>query len=113
MHSLNRDALVIRPAEPFIRWAMEVFNDSEEEVRETLAIEPNVFLIPESEEIEVTDELLEPHWKVLFQELLEAWCTHRKSWPHPRSLAMFREWFHIEHCSLVLDRGRSAPRHDD
>lgn len=81
--------------------------------RETLAIEPNVFLIPESEEIEVTDELLEPHWKAIFQELLEAWCTHRKSWPHPRSLAMFREWFHIEYCSLVLDRGRSAPRHDD
>ncbi len=100
---VNRVALVVRPREPYAAWA----NAVDEEAEYDLALhrnEPEVFLLP----VWAADDLgaaIAEHWKVIFEQELEAWCTNEKAWPRKRTLAMFREWFEVGLAEPVWDLG--------
>jgi hypothetical protein len=115
MKSVNRFALIVRPAKPFIEWAAKVFDEPLEAVRqEILEGEPGVYLLPESEEVDISEPgILKAYWREIFKEELEGWCTSEEDWPKHRTEALFRNWFDLELSTLVLDAGKKPLVHDE
>lgn len=100
---VNRAVLVVRPGEPFIHWAAKVTGASVDETREDLSHDQTAYLIPEADSAEIEPEVLEALYPAIFERELMSWWTDRRNWPAPRTLAMFREWFTLELCSMAID----------
>jgi hypothetical protein len=115
MKSINRFALVVRPAAPFIEWAAQAFNEPESKVRrEILSGEPSVYLLPESSAPDADHStLLKSIWRSIFKEELEAWCTIEERWPQKRTETLFRAWFKLELCTIVFDLGKSTIEYEN
>jgi hypothetical protein len=109
MRILNRFALIVRPADPYIEWAARAFGEPESKVRQDLWDgEPSVYLLPESDAADLTHPtVLKGNWQAIFKEELEGWCTDETVWPKHRSEALFRAWFRLDFCTIVYDRGKS------
>lgn len=97
---LNRGALIVRPAEPYLEWARSVFDDGEAPSPDG---EQTVYLVPDDEADRGVDWILGRVWKEVFERELEGWCTEEAMWPRKRTLAMFRKWFRIEYHTVVED----------
>jgi hypothetical protein len=108
MKMLNRFGLIVRPGPPFIEWAAGAFGESTVEVdQELAAIEPGLYLLPESNAADAEDPaVLRAHWRAIFKAELEGWCTDQETWPRNPSEAMFREWFKLELVTMIHDRGK-------
>lgn len=108
MKSLNRFALIVRPAGPFVEWAASVFEEKVEDVRQDLwDAEPSVYLLPESSAADIHHPtFLKAHWRAIFKEELEGWSLEPKSWPSDRTEAMFRAWFRLELATIVYEHGK-------
>ncbi len=108
---VNRVALVVRPREPYAAWANAVDDEAEYD----LAVhrnEPEVFLLP----VWAADDLdaaIAEHWKAIFEQELEAWCTDDTAWPRKRTLAMFRDWFEVGLAEPVWDLATEELERDD
>lgn len=115
MKTLNRFALIVRPAGPYIEWAAKAFGESEANIRRELGdIEPSVYLLPESDAADLDHpSLLKAHWRAIFKEELEGWCTDEKTWPKNRSEALFQAWFKLDLCTLVYDLGKKPLIHEE
>ena len=108
MKMLNRFILIVRPAGPYFEWAAKAFGEPESKVRKEMAEnEPGVYLLPESDAPDINDpNLLKGHWRAIFKEELEGWCTNEETWPKHRTEALFRAWFKLELCTVVYDLGK-------
>ena len=49
MHMVNRSALLVKPAQPFLDWLRRVDGTSTQLTLEDLAREPTIYLLPEWE----------------------------------------------------------------
>ena len=99
---LNRAAMILRPAQPYLDWAQslggsDVLPDPEDE--------QTVYLVPQFEDVEDPDFLayIELIYDNLFEMELHGWHTIQADWPQHRTLDMFRQWFRIELHSIVED----------
>ena len=108
MKTLNRFALIVRPAGPFIEWAAKAFGEPIGNVQIELGeMEPNIYLLPESNAADLGHPtVLKAHWQAIFKEELEGWCTDKKTWPQSLSEDLFRAWFKLDFCTMVYDRGK-------
>ena len=115
MKTLNRFALIVRPAGPYIEWTGKAFGESEAKVRRELRdIEPCVYLLPESDAADHDHPtLLKAHWRAIFKEELEGWCTDEKTWPKNRSEVLFQAWVKLDLCTLVYDLGKKLLIHEE
>lgn len=66
-------------------------------------IEPISFLIRDFETREEFNDWLQFNYQVLFDIRLSYSCTDMSQWPENRTLAVFKSWFDIIHCDLILD----------
>ncbi|MFY8149294.1 MAG: hypothetical protein ACOVNL_08770 [Prochlorococcaceae cyanobacterium] len=101
MAILNRCALAVTPKEPLRTWARSI--DGNEEAAEWPADDPSLYLLPDYEEEEEAEELLEQCWEVIFETELDSWCRDPQRWPPQRSLGMFRDWFELRFFPLIED----------
>lgn len=102
--ALNRSAALVRPRQPYLAWARQ--HDPEglaETVFELLREEPTVYLLPEWEDPETAERVLDRAWPRLFEALLEGWSADASTWPETRTREQFAEWFEVEACALVVD----------
>ena len=97
---LNRAALIVRPAAPFLAW-MAGLDDS------GILPEPDgeqtVYLIPEVNDDRDVERKLKLVYKSVFENELFGWHTVEADWPRNRTYAMFKRWFRIEVHSIVED----------
>ena len=98
---LNRTALIVRPAEPYIAWARSLEEDSE--VLPEPTGEQTVYLVPSFEGDDDHRLLLNLVFAEVFERALHGWHTDEAAWPQKRTLKMFRSWFHIEIHTVVED----------
>ena len=105
MKTINRFALIVRPADPYIEWAAKAFGEPESKVRKELnESEPSVYLLSESSAPDLNHPgVLKSNWKSIFIEELEGWCTDETCWPQHRTELLFRAWFKLEFCTIVFD----------
>jgi hypothetical protein len=112
-NAVNRSVLVVRAAEPFKRWAARVSGERLKETREVLSMDHTAYLIPLEDSQEADPEVLEAIYAGVFERELMSWHSGRAQWPAPRTLAMFREWFELETCTLAVDLVDGPIVHDE
>ena len=99
---LNRAAMILRPAQPYLEWAKSLDHDG---MVPDPSNEQTVYLIPQFESLEDGEfwAFLNEHFDLFFTRELNNWRTREADWPQDRTLSMFRNWFHIEFHSIVHD----------
>jgi hypothetical protein len=97
---LNRAVLIVRPKQPFLEWAAGVDDSG---MTPDAAGEQTAYLIPEFEDDEEAEAILEMVHAEVFESELWGWHTVESAWPENRDLETFREWFTIELHSVVVD----------
>jgi hypothetical protein len=97
---LNRGALIVRPAKPYIDWASSLDDSG---VLPLADGEKTVYLVPSFEDDEEAEKVLRRVFPHVFENELHGWHTDEAAWPKRRTLAMFKKWFNIELHSVVED----------
>lgn len=93
---INRKAIILKPAQPYIDWYAAFNPDDLEEMKET-----RTYLI--NEDIDDVNEWLQKMFDKLFMFELESFQEDKKKWPQKRNYKMFKEWFHIDISSMIYD----------
>jgi hypothetical protein len=105
MRVINRTAVSITGAQPYIDWTRH----HDATATRGLLIVPRVqpfgtaYLLPEFELEEDVQEWIEDNAVWLFEFQLSAWTDDETAWPAPRDLKTFREWFRVDVHNVVVD----------
>ena len=105
MRVLNRTAITVIGAEPYLDWTRSRdadFNRGTLTVARTKSY-GSAFLLPEFEQEEDLQEWVEDNYAWMFEFQLSAWTEDESAWPSTRDLKTFREWFRIDVHSVVVD----------
>src|SRR5262245_8820432 len=105
MRVVNRTAISVTGAQPYIDWTRQTDSDATRGTLTVARAKPygSVFLLPEFELEEDVLEWVEENAPWLFEFQLSAWTDDEASWPSPRDLKTFREWFRVDVHDLVAD----------
>jgi hypothetical protein len=105
MRVLNRTAVSVTGAEPYIAWTRGTDSDSEKGLLTVRRAKPYgaAFLLPEFELEEDVRDWVEENATWIFEVQLAAWTEDESAWPPSRDLATFREWFRIDVHNVVID----------
>ena len=99
---LNRDVMVVRPAQPFIDWALAL-DDEDLLQHDDVAGASNAFLIPEFEDEEETWAWVRVNCDTMFDYMLHDWSVDPGEWPEGRGWDAFQKWFAFEHIQMAWD----------
>jgi hypothetical protein len=107
MRVLNRTAVTVTGAQPYIDWTR---NTDADFARGTITVARartygTAYLLPEFELEEDVQEWVEENAALLFEFQLAAWTEDESAWPSPRDLKTFRAWFRVEVHNVVIDAG--------
>ncbi|HEY7292132.1 MAG TPA: hypothetical protein VH583_20015 [Vicinamibacterales bacterium] len=107
MRVVNRTAISITGAQPYIDWTRRTDAEASRGTLTVSRAKPfgSAFLLPEFELEEDVQEWVEENAVWLFEFQLSAWSDDEASWPATRDLRTFREWFRIDIHSIVVDMG--------
>ena len=104
---INRAAIILRYREPAVSWINEAdpYDDDPGITQEVVNQERTVYLIrtEDAETSAAVDEWIELNFRQLFEAELEGWYTDPTLWPQDLTLPLFREWFDVEHHSVLID----------
>ena len=92
-HVLNRSAVVVQPAQPFLDWLHETDSTSLNLGLADLRLEPSIYLLPDTGSPDDADRLLRHCFDTVFTAELDGWLRDRSCWPTKRTYQMFRMWF--------------------
>ncbi len=106
---VTRSAVLVRPRQPFLGWAKK-HGDGLQYPTEG---ERSVYLLPGFGDYVEAEELLRQYGDLIFEAELEGWMTDPATWPKDRSYERFREWFEVEHHSLLHDLVAGEPLAND
>jgi len=98
--SIDRNAILVRPKQPFFDWVNGLFNDG---TQVTGKDECNIYLIREMDSNEAILRWVRRHFDELFTNELNDWYTDEERWPQDRTFKLFSAWFDVEVHSMVLD----------
>ncbi len=98
--SIDRNAIIIRPKQPFFDWINSLYSKDEPINRND---ENNIYLIHEMDNNDLILRWIKKNYEDIFSNELNDWCTDEKSWPKNRTFKMFSDWFDIEISSMILD----------
>ena len=101
---LNRSLLIVRAKEPFVKWINGLPDPlTPTETLETVNEDSSAYLLPEYDDDEERDAILEEVFEIIFRDLLNAWWTDDRAWPQKRTLPLFRSWFELDWHSIIDD----------
>ena len=113
MKTINRSALLVKPAQPFLEWLHRVDPTSAHLTLGDLTLEPTIYLLPEWETEEEALQHLAEVSNEIFEEQLNGWYRVPSVWPAARDLRAFLLWFDCSFHSLVVDLCDERLRHTD
>jgi hypothetical protein len=97
---INRAAVIVRPAQPYIDWAANLDDSG---VVPDPSDDSTVYLIPNFDNEDEAWELLSDIYEEIFENELWEWHTDDTAWPENRSFAMFKQWFTLDFHSVIED----------
>jgi len=97
---LNRGALIVRPAKPYLDWASQLDDSG---IVPSPDDERTIYLVPSFEDDDEAEKVLRRAYSEIFERELFGWHTDESAWPRNRTLAMFKKWFTFEFHSIVED----------
>ncbi len=105
MIAINRTAIVVKPAQPFLDWLHRADPTSKDLSLDDLQREATVYLLPEMDNEAEALECLEEFCGQMFEEQLDGWYRVPSAWPGRRDLEAFDHWFAWGFHSMVVDPG--------
>lgn len=103
MWSVNRSVLVVRPRQPYLDWVHALDEGGKKFTLEDLRQDCTSILVPQMEDEDHKDEILENIYLEVFEHELWSWMRDPAVWPSKRDLATFKAWFDLEFSSVTLD----------
>ena len=113
MNTINRSALVVKPAQPFLDWLHRMDSTSTHLTLDDVRLEPTIYLFPEWETDEEALNYLAEVFDEIFEEQLNGWHRVPSVWPGERDLKSFLFWFDCSFHSMVIDLSSERLRHID
>ena len=113
MKLINRSAIIIMPAQPFLDWLHQVDPTSAHLTLTDLRQEPAIYLLPECESKDEALEVLGGDISNIFEEQLGGWYRVPETWPKERNLRTFRGWVECSFHSMIFDLGSDRLRHEE
>jgi hypothetical protein len=101
--TINRAALIVKPAQPFLDWLHEVDSTSAHLTLADLQGEPTIYLVPECDNEEQAIEYLRESLTDIFEEHLDGWYRVPGAWPKNRDRRTFLRWFEFSFHSMIVD----------
>ena len=107
MRVVNRTAVTLVGAKPFIDWTLHTEADVNKGAVTVARAKTfgSAFLLPEFELEEDVQEWVEENASWLFELQLSEWTQEESTWPQTRDIKTFREWFRVDIHSTVIDEG--------
>jgi hypothetical protein len=105
MRVVNRTAVTIVGAEPYLEWARSRDADFNRGQLTVVRTKPfgSAFLLPEMDYEEDLQEWVEENFDWMFEFQLSQWTADETAWPPQRDLQTFRAWFRVDLHSVVVD----------
>src|SRR5437762_14072918 len=105
MRVINRTAISIVGAQPYIEWTRRHASTAESGIVTVARAKPygTAYLLPELELEEDVQDWVEENASWLFDFQLSAWTDDEATWPVNRDLKTFRDWFRVDIHSVVVD----------
>jgi len=101
---LGRMLVLVKPKQPFFNWARQHGDDLNLTLAQIAREVSTAFLIAKLDEDEQAgNALLDEYWQYFFAHMLSLEVFDQAKWPQERTLVMFRHWFQVECCDMVLD----------
>jgi hypothetical protein len=101
--TVSRSALVVTPKQPFLDWLHRIDPSSYDLTLRELTLEPTIYLIPERDTPEDTDQVVHELCEEIFEEQLAGWFNDSTTWPSDRGFDAFCRWFGYQHHSMLID----------
>jgi hypothetical protein len=111
MNTINRSAVVVRPAQPFLDWLHRVDPSNAHLTLDDLRLDPTIYLLPEWESDEEALEKFAEVSAEIFAEQLNGWYRVASVWPQHRDVNTFLRWFDCSFHSMVFDVCEERLRH--
>ena len=107
MRVVNRTAVTIVGAQPFVAWTLSRDADFAKGTISVARTRPfgTAYLLPEFDDESDVQEWVEDNFAWLFEFQLSTWTEDESAWPSVRDLKTFREWFRLDVHSTVVDIG--------
>jgi hypothetical protein len=105
MRILNRTAVTVIGAQPFLEWTLSRDADFNKGTLTVVRTKPygTAYLLPELDDESDVEEWIEDNYSWLFEFQLSTWTQDESAWPPLRDLKTFREWFRTDIHSTVVD----------
>jgi len=110
--TINRNALIIVPKQPFLDWLHDADPTSHHLVLSDLRMEPNICLIPECDNEDAAVCYLKRCYEPIFIDHLNGWYRDEDTWPAKRTFKLFREWFEWTYHSMLVDLTNEVLEHE-
>ncbi len=102
---INRGVIVVKPLQPYIDWANSCDDHPTKTTLEIAQRDCSAYLLPHWYDDDELEQLLRKHARFIFENELAGWTADESVWPRRRGYKTFREWFGIEHHSVVFELG--------
>jgi hypothetical protein len=103
MNTINRSAVIVMPAQPFLDWLHRADPTSAELKLEDLRQEPTSYLLPEYDTEEEERGYLREYCSEIFEEQLDGSYRVPTAWPVDRTFDTFIRWFECSFHSVLVD----------
>ena len=113
MDMINRSAIAVTPAQPFLDWLHRVDQTSAHLTLDDLRQEPTIYLLPEWDSKEEALEHLREVSNWIFEEQLDGWYRVPSVWPSKRDLDAFLRWFDCSFHSMIVDLCDEPMEHEE
>lgn len=113
MDTINRSAIVVRPAQPFLDWLHRVDPTSTHLTLDDLRREPTIYLVSECDTQEQAVEYLGESIRDICEEQLDGWYRVPAVWPAKRDVTTFQSWFETSFHSTIVDVCDDALEHEE
>lgn len=110
MKMLNRSAINVRLQQPFVDWINNLPGGTEEKI--TLAEvnqEATTYLLPELEDEQDLNTLLEEYHLDLLENELLSWEEDSQFWPTNRDKHLFTQFLQVELAFMAFDLDEQTP----
>ena len=106
MELINRSAIIVVPAQPFLDWLHQVDPTSSHLTLADLRREPAIYLVAECESKDEALDGLRDGIRRMFEEQLDGWYRVPATWH------TFLCWFECSFHSMIFDLGTDRLRHE-
>ncbi len=103
MKMLNRSAITVKLSQDFVDWINNLDDDSETLTLQDVNEEATVYLIPEIEDEEQLNEMVQEFYLNILENELKSWEEDEKQWPAELSMELFERFLTVDPAVMVFD----------